>query len=352
MLRTRATKIAEILTKTNSPSYRGKQILGEIYKNYKFSYSAMTSLPLELRNNLVSEMGDSALTLTKVTESKEEQATKVLFQTTDGCKIEAVLMSFQPNDSRDYVHNSLCISSQVGCALGCTFCTTGKLGFTRNLSVDEITDQILFFLGNGQEINNILFMGMGEPFANPNVFDALKIITSKEGLGFGKRHVSVSTVGIIPGIKRLQQEFPEVKLAFSLHSPFDEQRLELMPITKMYPINDVMLSLKEFVEKTNKRVFIAYILLENVNDSIGHAEELARLIKKQGEKSYLYHVNLIRFHPGQTEKHFNTPSTKRVEIFTKTLDKLGIQNTLRQSFGVGIEGGCGQLAAKIPQAEN
>jgi 23S rRNA (adenine-C8)-methyltransferase len=189
-------------------------------------------------------------------------------------------------------------------------------------------------------------MGMGEPFENPNLFDALKIITDKDKMAYGQRHISISTVGIVPGIQRLQKEFPEMGLSFSLHSPFPEQRLQFMPITKTYPIPAVMKALKEYIRVTNKKVFISYVLLDGVNDSLDHAKGIAKLIKDQGEKQYLYYVNLIRFNPGITFAPFGKSSDAKIKKFQITLNRAGIYNTLRHSFGVEIDAGCGQLCAK------
>lgn len=342
----RIATIEHILDSMNSPPYRKEQVYEGIYKHYIKSYSEMTSLPKDLRQALEKDLGSQVLCLNNVFETQGGQADKVLYETADKNRIEAVLMTFKPNEERNANHESLCISSQSGCALGCTFCATGAVGFKKNLTADEITDQVLYFLQQGKTVDNISFMGMGEPFANPNLFDALKIITDKDKMAYGQRHISISTVGVIPGIKRLQKEYPEVSLAYSLHSPFPEQRVQLMPITKAYPISDVMATLKEFVAYTNKRVFIAYVLLDNVNDSVDHAKEIAKLIKKQGEKQYLYHVNLIRFNPGYTFKPFNKPSAARISDFRRALESYGIKNTLRQSFGVKIDAACGQLYAK------
>lgn len=342
----RIDAINHILNSMNSPPYREKQVYEGVYKRYLKKWEDFTSLPKDIRLALSTDLGADVLQLKKVNEVQDEQADKVLLETTDCNRIEAVLMLFKPNDERENDHRSLCISSQSGCALGCKFCATGAIGFKKNLTADEITDQVLFFQQQGKRVDNISFMGMGEPFANPNLFDALKIITDKDKMAYGQRHLSISTVGIIPGIKRLQKEYPGISLAFSLHSPFPEQRIQLMPVTKAYPIDKVMAALKEFVEITNKRVFIAYVLLDGVNDSLEHAKELAKLIKRQGDKNYLYHVNLIRFNPGSTFNTFRKPSTNRVEVFRKALDNYGISNTLRQNFGVRINAACGQLYAK------
>jgi 23S rRNA (adenine-C8)-methyltransferase len=342
----RINTIENILSQINAPPYRIEQVFEGVYQKYVKSYNDITSLPKDLRQALENELGPQVLCLNNVSETESEQADKVLFETKDKNRIEAVLMTFKPNAIRTEEHQALCVSSQSGCALGCTFCATGAIGFKKNLTADEITDQILYFLQQGKTVRNITFMGMGEPFVNPNLFEALKIITDKDKMAYGQRHISISTVGIVPGIQRLQKEYPEINLTFSLHSPFPEQRLRLMPITKAYPITTVMKALKDYTKSTNKKVFIAYVLLDGINDSTDHAKGTAQLIKKQGEKQYLYHVNLIRFNPGATFKPFDKPSVARVDKFRKALDSYGIRNTLRHSFGVKIDAGCGQLYAK------
>ena len=283
------------------------------------------------------------LTLKNINEVKGGQAHKVLFETRDKERIEAVRMIFHPDDD---IHESLCISSQSGCSLGCTFCATGAVGFKKNLTEDEISDQILYFKINNLKISSISFMGMGEPFANPNLFEALKIITDPNFLGISPRRLSISTVGLIPGIKRLTKEFPQINLAFSLHSPFPNQRLEIMPITKAYPINNIFDALDEHIKETNKRVFIAYILLKGVNDSPEHAKEIIKIIKERGRLSYLYHVNLIRYHPGPTISQFEKPNKESVNRFMEIIKDAGTNCTLKQSFGIKIYAACGQLYAK------
>ncbi|MBI5465634.1 radical SAM protein, partial [Candidatus Gottesmanbacteria bacterium] len=188
------------------------------------------------------------------------------------------------------------------------------------------------------------FMGMGEPFSNPeNVFEALHILTNKDFLGIGDRHINVSTVGIVPQIRRLTKEFPQVNLAFSLHSPFPDQRLQLMPVTKAYPIDKVFEALDERIKATKRRVFLAYLLLAGVNDTKDHVKALVDLIKKRGPHAYLYHVNLIRFNPGPGETEFNKASRESVDSFKKYLLDNNISCSLRQSFGLNIFAACGQL---------
>lgn len=188
-------------------------------------------------------------------------------------------------------------------------------------------------------------MGMGEPFANPHLFDALEILTSPKLMGISPRRLSVSTIGIVPGIQRLIKEYPNVNLSFSLHSPFPDQREKLMPIARTYPTDQVMKAVDQYVEKTNHKAFIAYILLKNENDSAEHAQALASLIKERGRKSYLYHVSLVRFNPGPAASQYEKPTLEAISKFRTILDRNGIKNTLRQCFGVEVKAACGQLYA-------
>ncbi len=335
----KSLKIERILAELNASPYRYRQVLDGMYKQYIKKYADFTILPTELREKLSKELGPTVLTLKNIYETKDGQALKVLFETQGKNRIETVLMDF---DS----HKSLCVSSQSGCALGCTFCATGAIGFKENLSAGELADQILYFLQEGHTIDSVSFMGMGEPFANPHFFDAIKIITSADMLNFGQRRLSVSTVGIIPGIERLSAEYPQINLAFSLHSPFQSQRLALMPITKAYPIAHVMAVLKRNIQKNNRKIFIAYVLLDGVNDSLDHAKALVGLIKNQKEKMYLYHINVIRFNPSTSFIQYNKTSAEKVAAFRQVLADAGVNNTLRQNFGLKIDAACGQLFGK------
>lgn len=346
MTKSRLDKIGDILNKMNSPPYRIAQIKQAIYNNGIDSYSNISTLSKELRQVLIDNFGDMVLSLTNIYEMEGGQAQKILFETNDKQRIETVRMLFHPTAERDYFHSSLCISSQSGCALACKFCATGAVGFKKNLTADEIADQVLYFKQKGLTVGSVSFMGMGEPFANPNIWDALKILTDKDKMGLSRHKISISTVGLIPGIERLTRDFPQINLAFSLHTPFSDQRSELMPIAKVYPIPSIMEAINKYVINTNNKVFLVYALMEGVNDSLDHAKALASLIKKQGIKSYLYHVNLIRFNPGPGTGEFKRPAIKRVNSFKGVIEQAGISVTLRQSFGLDIYAACGQLYGK------
>jgi len=340
-LSAREQKIRSILNGLNEPEYRFDQIKHAIYREKVTDYSNISSIPLGLRNALKERLGE-VLAIKPLQVLNSNQAQKVLFETQDGAKFESVWM-----EHADEFHESVCISSQSGCALGCKFCYTGTMGLKKNLTSDEITDQVLYFRNSRNFVGNVSFMGMGEPFANSDeVFKAISVLTDKKAFGLGQRKINVSTVGIIPGIKRLTKEFPQVNLAFSLHTPFNDQRLELMPVTKTYPIDEVMMALDEHILKTKRKVFLAYILIKGINDSQKHANALVELIKSRGLTSYLYHVNLIKFHGGESTIKFKTPGEKTIKDFIAILTSEGIPNTLRQSFGLDIHAACGQLCVK------
>lgn len=340
----RIEKIAKILSELKEPPFRLRQIKHAIYNEGILNYEQMLCLSLPLRKKLKDELGD-ILSLKFLTQTEGNQAKKTLFETIDGAKIESVKMTFNPNTNEK--HESICISSQSGCHLGCRFCSTGTMGLQKNLTADEITDQVLFFKNRDNFKGSVSFMGMGEPFMNANaVFKALKALTDKEAFNYSDRKINISTVGVIPGIERLTTQYPSVNLAFSLHTPFNEQRSELMPINKIYSLSNVMKALDRHIEKTRRRVFLAYLLLKNINDSINHAEALVKLIRARGKIAYLYFVNLINFHPGNNHIPFNRTSTKTLKDFTNLLTSRGINYSIRQSFGVAIGAACGQLCVE------
>ena len=344
---TRLEHIQAILEKNNQPKFRLEQIKTAIYHQPFTRYSQISNIPKELKEQIISVLGDQILTLTKVHEVKGDQAHKVLFTTTDHHQIESVRLTYRlKQNGVSKTHHSLCISTQSGCALGCLFCATGAIGFKKNLTADEILDQVLYFLKNNLPIDSIIFMGMGEPLANPdNTFAAIDLLVAKDGLGLSPRRLSLSTVGIIPGIQRLTSAYPNINLAFSLHNPFDDERLKLMPITAAYPIAKVMTAIDNHLAVTNHKVFLAYILLAGVNDSQRHAQALTDLVASTPDRLRLLHVNLIRYNPGSSRTIYQKPAHSVVEKFQAILTKNEIHHTLRQDFGTDIKAACGQLAA-------
>jgi len=245
---TRLRLAAAALAEAKQPAYRLKQLCAGLFSQGATTYDAIEPLPVATRQLLTHSLGSRVLTIAPVHSSVSSQAEKVLFELHDGHRIEAVYMKFRGG------HTSVCISSQAGCALACSFCATGRVGIKRQLTADEITDQILHFRQRQQHVDSISFMGMGEPLANPAIFHALAQLTEPSMFGMSPRRLSVSTVGVIPAIRKLTELFPQVNLAFSLHSPFEEQRSAIMPINKVHPLPAVFEALDERIAATNRKV--------------------------------------------------------------------------------------------------
>ena len=337
------TKLNEILKK--EPSYRLKQVEKIIFQDLIDDWSQAKVLPVELREELNKKCPLKINFQASI--SKDEKSIKALITLKDGSKIETVLMRHE----RD--RNTVCVSSQVGCPLGCSFCATGKLGFKRNLEIFEIVEQVLFFARHlktkNEKITNVVFMGMGEPFLNyDNVLEAIKILNNKNGFNLGARHFSISTVGITENIKKLSEEKLQINLAISLHAPEDELRSKIMPINKKYPIEEVLMAVEEYIKKTKRRVMIEYVMIDGVNDSDECAKKLAELVKRP-----LCFVNLISYNPAGIYEAYNPTgifkpsSPARIKIFKEILEKKGITVTQRYRFGQNIKAACGQLANKI-----
>ena len=324
----------------NFPDYRYEQLIKMIFAQHIPDFHSMYMLPERLRSNLAETFGTSVCGLVPVTHRASGQADKVLFQLKDGNCVETVNLHYKKG------WESFCVSSQCGCGFGCKFCATGAIGHKRNMTADEITDQILYFYLAGHQINSVSFMGMGEPFANPNLFDALKILTNPSLFGLSQRRITISTIGMIPGIKRLTRDFPQVNLAFSLHSPFEKQRSELMPINQTYPLHKVMDALDAHVANTKRRLFLAYIMLGGINDSAEHAKALAHLILSRGALSYLYHVDLIPYNAtDKTARKFTASNHEAIKNVSDILHSNRISVGIRMQFGSDIGAGCGQLYA-------
>jgi 23S rRNA (adenine2503-C2)-methyltransferase len=314
------------------PKYRLVQAQKALFQDLIQNWEEAAALPLILRKELNKKcpIGISAKTFV----SKDEDTIKALITLNDGLKIETVLMRHKNK------RNTICVSSQVGCRLGCEFCATGKIGFKRNLEPEEIIEQVLFFARylkkTREKIANIVFMGMGEPFLNyQNVIGAIKILNDKEGFNLGVRHFSISTVGIIEGIEKLAQEELQINLAISLHAPDDELRSKLIPINKKYLIKKILNAADDYIKKTRRRVMFEYIMIKNLNDSEEQAKKLAKLMKKP-----LYFVNLI---PCNFTGIFKPSLSPKIKRFKEILEKEGVIVTQRYRFGQDIKGACGQL---------
>ncbi|MBN2884905.1 23S rRNA (adenine(2503)-C(2))-methyltransferase RlmN [Patescibacteria group bacterium] len=330
------SKLSEILQA--EPKFRFKQVYQALYIDLVDDWQQVSVLPLALRERLNIECPLSIeAELQKDTTDKRSEKAMIYFD--DKVAVETVLIR-QRNQ-----RYTVCLSSQAGCALGCAFCATGAAGFTRNLSAEEIVEQFFFWARrlrrdhDMEKIDNIVFMGMGEPFLNYNEFiKSVKILHDPERFNIGSRRMSVSTAGIIEGIKKLSSEKLQINLAISLHAPVDSLREQLMPIGKKYPIAKILKSVDEYISKTGRRVMFEYIMIKNVNDDDDDARALADLMRKP-----LYLVNLI---PYNTTGRFQASSAARINAFQDKLESMGVAVTQRRSQGQGIGAACGQLAGK------
>lgn len=293
----------------------------------------MTNIPADLREKL-RDLSFLVFDIVNRVVSKDGTI-KSLFKMADGALIETVLI---PNKE----FRTVCVSSQVGCAMACSFCATGTLGLTRNLSADEIADQVLYYQQllseTGERVSNVVYMGMGEPLLNlDNVLPSIDVLNDL--IGIGARKISVSTCGIIPGIRRIA-EFPkQINLAISIHSPDDELRTKIMPVNKGFPLVKLMDACKDYIEKTNRRLMFEYVMLSGVNDSDEYASRIAALLKPLNP---LVILNLIPFH--QTFLQFSSASKNRIHAFQKIVDEAGIECHIRHSAGKDVDAACGQLA--------
>lgn len=313
------------------PKYRAGQIRKNIYKGV-FEFSGMTDLPLETREKLDNVAHTGKLEIVRKLESKVDGTRKYLFDLGDGNVIESVLMKYR------YGY-SACISSQVGCKMGCRFCASTGLSFERNLTSGEMISQILTMQSDtGARVGNIVIMGIGEPLDNyDNVVKFIRQAGEKDGLGISMRKISLSTCGVIPGILRLAEENLPITLSVSLHSPYDGQRAEMMPVSKKYPIDELINACRAYVEKTGRRITFEYAMISGVNDTREHADELVRLVK-----GMLCHVNLIPVNKIQTSR-YERSREENIRKFEKILGQNGISVTVRRELGPDIEAACGQL---------
>lgn len=322
------------------PVYRTRQAADAVFKMGAASFDEITALPRSIRGRLKATPVLS-MELESLRMSKDGLAHKAVLRLGDGKRIETVLMRPKPGLW------TACISSQVGCALACSFCATGLMGFDRNLAAEEITDQVLFWRqylrsqGCGEKLSNIVYMGMGEPFLNlDNVTTSLKWLSDPEQFGIGQRHLSVSTVGIVPGMERFAKTFSQVNLALSLHAATPELRTKLVPANKTHSLDRLKRALQLYFKNNNRKVFIEYVLLKGVNDRSEDAEALVRFLRSVAPPQLL-HVNLIVWNPTNTS-HSPT-SREAAKKFFNVLRRANQPATFRKNLGADIEGACGQL---------
>lgn len=331
-------KLTVLITSLGLPKFRAKQIIEWMYLKHVSSFDQMTNLPKDLREKLSREFTIERAKSWDRLDSSDGRTTKFLLQFGDGIGVETVLM-------RQSYGNSICVSSQAGCNMGCTFCASTLHGMARNLSTGEILAQAMFIQEllheTGEQINNIVIMGSGEPMLNyDSVLDFIRLVHEPYCLNLGYRNITISTSGIVPGIERLAHENIPITLSISLHAPNNELRTALMPINKRYPLEEVMQAAANYAEITKRRITYEYILIDKYNDNIAQAQELCRLLKNQ-----LANVNLIPVNPVK-ERNFNRPSPSRIKTFAKYLNDRHITATVRQEMGTDINAACGQLRNK------
>lgn len=317
------------------PKFRAKQLHTWIYSKWAQSFEQMTDLGADLRLKLA-ERAKIARLEQKHIEVSRDGTRKYLFALPDNKLVESVLMTFQDRDSL-----SACVSSQVGCAVGCSFCATGYLGFKRNLTSEEIVDQVMSIQReSGKRVANVVYMGQGEPLLNTeNVIESIHRLI--EQVGIGGRHITVSTSGVIPGIRRLAKEKIPVTLALSLHAPDTLTREEVVPITKQYPIDELMDALREYQGTNNRRITIEYVLLSGVTDSAEQARELAELVRDIN-----CNINLIPYNPTYDDSgkaYYDRPTLDAQRRFASLAGRTGKTVTIRLERGTDINAACGQL---------
>ncbi|MBV9710939.1 MAG: 23S rRNA (adenine(2503)-C(2))-methyltransferase RlmN [Ktedonobacteraceae bacterium] len=353
-------ELKQWLIEHGEPGFRAQQIYQWIYQQLVTDFAAMSNLPRSLRQHLEEEACIGSGIVRSEQHSKDDRTRKILLELEDGRLIESVLMLYPPlGDASSRA--TICVSSQAGCAFGCTFCATGQMGFDRHLSAGEIVAQVLYFARQLRDapwsapglpgsktidhITNIVLMGMGEPLHNyDNVLQALRILNSSAGFNLGARHMTISTVGVVPAIRKLSQEPLQVNLAISLHAPTDELRGQTMPINRKYPLQELFSACKDYIAATGRQVTFEYVLLSGVNDTPVHAQQLAELLAPLKQFA---HVNCIPVNA--TAASYRTPGPDAIRAFRDVLFEHGVSNSVRAERGDDIAAACGQLRTRFEQ---
>lgn len=324
----------QMIAERGEPAYRLRQIYGALTKSLVRDWEEATSLPKDLREALAEEVPAAVLDLQRISHATDGTR-KYLFHTHDKHAIETVMI---PERGR----NTVCISTQVGCAMGCKFCATGLLGIKRNLKAREIAEQVFVAARDiaPERVSNVVVMGMGEPMLNYEAtLRALKVLNDGDGFNLAARHIALSTSGLVDKIRRFADEPEQFHLAISLHTPFEEERREIMPIASRHSIPELMDAARYYVDTTRRKLFFEYTLLAGVNDQMRHANALGDLLDHP-----LYHLNLLRFN--WTDTGFSATSKRDAKEFLRRARERGLSATLRPSRGEDIDAACGQLAAK------
>jgi 23S rRNA (adenine2503-C2)-methyltransferase len=352
------SQLQQWLVERGEAAYRAKQIYSWLYQKLSPNFAEMTNLPQALRSRLEEEAGIGPMIVRSELHSKDDRTRKMLLELADGKLIESVLMLYPPHDESS-ARATVCVSTQAGCAFGCTFCATGQMGFERHLSAGEIVAQVLYFARELRtapwtaaglpgstpidHITNIVLMGMGEPLHNyDNVLQALRILNSVEGFNLGARHMTVSTVGLVPAIRKLSLEPLQVNLAISLHAPTDELRNRTMPVNRKYPLLELLAACKDYIAATRRQVTFEYVLLAGVNDTEEYAHLLGELLAPLKQFA---HVNCIPVNA--TSASYAAPGPDAIRTFRNVLFEHGVSNSVRAERGDDIAAACGQLRTRF-----
>ncbi len=330
------------------PRYRTRQVLEWLFQRHAADFAAMTTLPARLRADLQDAFTCRTVRQAVARAAGDGHTVKYLFRLHDGHRIETVAMHY-PAEPSHRERTTLCVSSQVGCPIGCAFCATGLGGFERNLEAAEIVDQVLAAAQDleprGWRPGSLVFMGMGEPLNNYQaVMDAVRVLTRRDGYGLSPRRITISTIGLVPGLERLAREGLPLGLAISLHAPTDALRSRLVPMNRKYPLQAVLPAARSYAERTGRRVTYEYVVLAGQNDSRRQADQLASLLPRR-----LTHVNLIPMNPVQGAP-FQPPAEPQLAAFARWLRAAGLEVTVRRTRGLDIDAACGQLRAREPRA--
>ncbi|MBN1427214.1 MAG: 23S rRNA (adenine(2503)-C(2))-methyltransferase RlmN [Anaerolineae bacterium] len=333
-------QLVDLLKQWGEPRFRADQLWQWLYKRKAPDFASMHTLPAALRERLAAETRIGGAEVTKERHSTDGETRKYLLRMPDGQLIETVLMEYSG------VRRTACISTQAGCALGCVFCATGQMGFARNLTAGEIIEQVVH-VGRvleavDERLSNVVLMGMGEPFHNYDAtMAAVRRMIDPEALAIGQRHVTVSTVGLAPEIRQFAQEDVQVRLAISLHAATDRERSALLPINRQYPLDELLGSVRDYIDQTNRRVTFEWALIAGENDSVEQAHTLGKLLK-----GLLCHLNVIPLNA--TNGYKGRPShPAHVDQFVEIVEEYGIPTTVRVRRGIDIHAGCGQLKASV-----
>ena len=336
-------QLSQLLVEQGEPKFRAKQVWEWLYKHYALSFADMTNLSKSLREKLEATATINTGEVVANLKSSDRRTRKVLFQLPDGQYIETVLMKYEKR-------RTLCISTQAGCAMGCVFCATGQMGFFRHLTVGEIVAQVTYFANElaqkDEHVTNIVMMGMGEPLHNyDNTLASVDRLTDGTGFNLGARKITISTVGMVPAIRRYADEQRQTPLAVSLHAATDAERDNLIPVNRKWPIDEIIAACHYYIEKTGRRLTFEWALIAEENDTVEQAQALGKLLQ-----GMLCHVNLIPLNP--TEGFAGGPSSKeRVDKFQEVLSKYGVTSTVRVRRGIDIQAGCGQLRDRVAKDE-